>query len=498
MTGKQSSPALAHAAQDLIDRGDAAGALAMLAEAAIANDPDSLAAKASAYLALGEAADALASSREAMRLNPAHPAAAFNAGRALMMLGEPEQALTAFAAAEKAFPNVAEIAARLGEAAYLSGDAGFAEEAFRRALAQSPAHAVAFSLLAELLLQRKDQPGLELLLSSAAQRGGAAAYRAASALGRLGRRREALALLEKVQNETGPAAAIDMLAAELLREETDLARALERARAAAARAPDAADAHAPLARLLLITGAAKEAEKLCRKVLAAAHDHQLWLAFLWTSLAAQGSAEANDLLCLDRDVGVIDLEPPPIFSSVEAFNAALDDELRPLHRASGAPLGQSVHGGSQTRRPLQTLGSAAIAAFFAEARRSVESFAARLPEAPNHPFLGRRRERLTVSGAWSVELGPGGRHVSHVHPGGWVSSAYYVATPPSVLEDNGEAGRLLLGEPPFAVPGVETPRRIIAPRPGRLILFPSFCWHGTIPFTGPGRRLTIAFDVAAN
>lgn len=497
MTGKPSSPALAHAAQDLIDRGDAAAALAMLADAAIAKDPDALAAKASAFLALGDAAGALASSRAAMRLGPAHPAAAFNAGRALMMLGEPEQAMTAFATAEKAFPNVAEIAARLGEAAYLSGDTGLAEKAFRRTLAQSPAHAVAFSLLAELLLQRKDESGLERLLSGAAQRGGAAAFRAASALGRLGRRKEALALLEKIQDETGPAAAIDMLAADLLREEMDVPRALARARAAVARAPEAADAHAPLARLLLITGAAREAETLSRKMLAAAHDHQLWLAFLWTSLAAQGSAEANDLLCLDRDVAVVDLETPSTYSSLEAFNAALADELGPLHRASGAPLGQSVHGGSQTRRPLQTLGSAAIAAFFAEARRAVESFAARLPEAPGHPFLGKRRARLAVSGAWSVELAPGGRHVSHVHPGGWASSAYYVATPPAILEDNAGAGRLLLGEPPFAVAGVAAPRRIIAPKPGRLILFPSFCWHGTIPFTAPGRRLTIAFDIAA-
>ena len=37
--------------------------------------------------------------------------------------------------------------------------------------------------------------------------------------------------------------------------------------------------------------------------------------------------------------------------------------------------------------------------------------------------------------------------------------------------------------------------RYVEPRPGRLVLFPSWMWHGTVPF-GAGERLTVAFDVA--
>ena len=32
------------------------------------------------------------------------------------------------------------------------------------------------------------------------------------------------------------------------------------------------------------------------------------------------------------------------------------------------------------------------------------------------------------------------------------------------------------------------------PKPGRLALFPSYMWHGTVPFTTDESRLTIAFD----
>ena len=42
---------------------------------------------------------------------------------------------------------------------------------------------------------------------------------------------------------------------------------------------------------------------------------------------------------------------------------------------------------------------------------------------------------------------------------------------------------------------VRPPARLVEPAPGRLVLFPSWLWHGTRPF-GDGERLTVAFDVA--
>ena len=39
------------------------------------------------------------------------------------------------------------------------------------------------------------------------------------------------------------------------------------------------------------------------------------------------------------------------------------------------------------------------------------------------------------------------------------------------------------------------PFRTVEPEPGRLVLFPSYMWHGTRPFA-EGERMTVAFDVA--
>lgn len=40
-----------------------------------------------------------------------------------------------------------------------------------------------------------------------------------------------------------------------------------------------------------------------------------------------------------------------------------------------------------------------------------------------------------------------------------------------------------------------SPRRVIQPRPGHLTLFPTYMWHGTVPFEAPENWLTVAFDM---
>jgi ectoine hydroxylase-related dioxygenase (phytanoyl-CoA dioxygenase family) len=39
------------------------------------------------------------------------------------------------------------------------------------------------------------------------------------------------------------------------------------------------------------------------------------------------------------------------------------------------------------------------------------------------------------------------------------------------------------------------PQHFVRPEPGKLVLFPSYMWHGTVPFTTPESRLTVAFDL---
>ena len=126
---------------------------------------------------------------------------------------------------------------------------------------------------------------------------------------------------------------------------------------------------------------------------------------------------------------------------------------------------------------------------------TVEQHVAQLPPpAARHPTLLAERAPIRFAGSWSVRLAGEGFHVNHVHPAGWISSAFYVALPEAAMGGGSDAGWLSLGEATEL--GLDLPPlRLIEPKPGRLVLFPSTMWHGTRPFAG-GERLTVAFDVA--
>jgi tetratricopeptide (TPR) repeat protein len=163
-----------------------------------------------------------------------------------------------------------------------------------------------------------------------------------------------------------------------------------------------------------------------------------------------------------------------------------------LHRAKGAQLDQSVRGGVQTDGILLARAEPEIRALRAAIGDTISAHVAALPpDDPTHPTLRARRDRRPrLSGSWSVKLRGGGFHANHVHPAGWLSSAFYLSVP----EASGEDGWLALGAPPAELGLPLGAFRTIEPRPGRLVLFPSTMWHGTLPFPS-GERMTVAFDV---
>ena len=191
----------------------------------------------------------------------------------------------------------------------------------------------------------------------------------------------------------------------------------------------------------------------------------------------------------ERFVGIYDITDrlPPL--------NVLAETLRQLHTLSGQPLEQSLRGGTQTDGDLFTRIDPVLVKLREAIRTTVAEHAAQLPPQDDaHPLLAPPRRPIRFSGAWSVRLTSGGFHANHVHPVGWISSALYIALPADLGQ--GEAGFLTLGEPTAPNFKVEVPPfRTVEPKPGRLVLFPSYMWHGTRPF-GDGERMTVAFDVA--
>jgi hypothetical protein len=168
--------------------------------------------------------------------------------------------------------------------------------------------------------------------------------------------------------------------------------------------------------------------------------------------------------------------------------------LRGLHRMRAQPIGQSIRGGTQTRGRLFDRIEPELVQLRTLLQRAVDDYQSSLPAFDAaHPLLRHRSSGLTVAGGWSVRLQDGGHHISHIHPAGVISSALYVALPQLNREDG--QGWLELGRPPMDLRLTLAPLATIEPRPGRLVLFPSYLYHGTRSFAA-GERLTVAFDAA--
>ncbi len=203
----------------------------------------------------------------------------------------------------------------------------------------------------------------------------------------------------------------------------------------------------------------------------------------------------------DPRAGWLDGDPPRVHTVDLGFSAAeleqLGGLLRRLHTSRAPHLEQSVRGGTQTDGQLLFRQEPVIRRLRARLEAAIADYAARLPATVvGHPLLGTPRDGpVLFAGSWSVRLRASGYHVSHTHPQGWLSSALYVALPGPALGGAAPAGWIRFGAAPPEL-GVNLPAYAeVEPRPGRLVLFPSTMWHGTVPFDD-GERLVIAFDVA--
>jgi len=261
----------------------------------------------------------------------------------------------------------------------------------------------------------------------------------------------------------------------------------------------AAQPHAALfaqaAQNALLLGDPQKAAHLCEQGLARAPHHQLSLAVLSSAWRLMEDERHEALNGYDTLVQAFDLEPPDGFSSMGDFNAALDGELDRLHPKTREFINQSLRGGTQTPDQLFAAGLPLVARLKQRIDQAVARYIDGLALDDSHPLLARRARHFGYAGSWSSRLRDCGFHVNHIHSDGWISSCYYVAVPSAVQDAGARQGWIKFGEPPQEI-GLKQPvRRAIQPEAGRLVLFPSYLWHGTIPFRDTAARTTIAFDV---
>ena len=459
----QLQPSLAKTWQSLglLDRaeGDLDSAAAALDQALALAPDDPKAAQGRARVEAERGGNALPFFDRAERLTPGDPEL-FIARNAVEALDDPAGAERRLAAMVDANPEWLAGHMALSQMRWQFGGDGAPERSFEEALARRPgAREIWYGYIAWLNRAERPQAALETV------------GRARSALG----------------GDMTATAVLDQLEAIAADEAGDHARAA----ALFQRMTAIEDFTVQIARIrhALRTGAPDEAARIAEP-LTAGGSALVW-AYLSTAWRLTGDPRHDWLDGDERLVQTLDIAAamPPL--------DRLAARLRELHVTQAHPIDQSLRGGTQTDGDILIRSEPLFRDVRAALARAVETYVANLPPPdPRHPTLKEPRHGVRLVGGWSVRLTSQGFHVNHVHPRGWLSSAFYVSLPPGVGGDASQPdGWLALGCPPAELGLDLPPLRLIRPAPGRLALFPSTMWHGTLPFA-EGERLTIAFDVA--
>ena len=283
------------------------------------------------------------------------------------------------------------------------------------------------------------------------------------------------------------------LAANAARQTGDMGRALEAARRASSLAPRDFGLLHLCCEVELASGLAAEAARRLAGPAPPAH-LQKHIALKATAMRVAGDEDYRRYYDYDRFTAQIDIDPPEGFATIADFNAALYAAIAPLHRTRQRPLEQTLYGGTQSPGRLWNESHPIIRLYAETMLTAARRFVGILPDDPTHPFLARKSLDLECAGAWSVILSSGGGHVDHFHPAGWISACYYVESPPEIFAGD-RAGYLRLGA--TGVPGLSLPaERYFPPKPGTVVFFPSYIWHGVEPFAANAPRVTAPFDLA--
>jgi tetratricopeptide (TPR) repeat protein len=430
--------------------------------------------------------------------------------------------------------------AQLWQSAVASYRAGRWQEALARCrelLATTFPPPDAFGLAGMLALRLGDAAGAVDYFAEAIQRKPESAdfhYNFGNALTRLGRHADAIEAYRRAaayRPDLVPAHNNLGTALEALGRTGE---AIEAFRHALTLAPNDAGLHRNLGVALENAGRLEEATAAFRRALERRHDLPLVHHNLATVLLAQGDAAGASAICDawrrlepgslepiglkavaldelgDRDGArrLVDLDrflrqraidrPPAGFASMATFNAALAQHLLadPTLAVPGARAPNFNGPAFRTTDEIFDRPTGPMVALQAMIEQQIGDYLATVARPdPSHPYLAHppRRWRPT---AQATVLDYDGSLAPHVHYSGYVSGVYYVEIPDVIRAARPDhAGWLEVGRPPARYLRRGRPEiRYFEPRPGTMILFPSYFYHSTVPFAVSQTRISVAFD----
>ncbi|RZQ54765.1 hypothetical protein C1E23_01775 [Pseudoalteromonas phenolica] len=179
-----------------------------------------------------------------------------------------------------------------------------------------------------------------------------------------------------------------------------------------------------------------------------------------------------------------------IFTKNSDLHVGIKKELLALNISSVQPLNQTLVNGTQTKGDLFPAKSSSLKKLEDLISASVLTYIKNKKELYHKTTNIYLLENFRFAGSWSVSLNDRGFHSQHIHPDGILSGVVYIDLP-EISEDEGGLlfGRSNLDEK------IKSDELKVTPVVGEIVLFPSYFWHGTVPFVSKTKRVTVAFDI---
>jgi tetratricopeptide (TPR) repeat protein len=458
-------------------------------------DPKKLASEAAALKAAGKLDEAIAVHRRIVALTPGSAVAEHNLAGILGTAGRWREAETHIRNAFAKGIDAPESWLVLARCAQSGARFDEAERAFLEAVRRRPTLVDAQKELAQLRWMRTGDVGaalgeLDKALSSAPGEARLILVKA-RVLEYAGDLRAAYDLVTAACAQHPNDVAIVTTAAQFASELGEASAAARLAQRAAALAPHEPVVKVTLISALLLAGDAKQAAAACEELRRQAPNDQHALALQAIAWRLLDDPRYRALYDYDAFVSATSIDVPEGWADLDAYLADLAPALRATHGYATHPFHQSVRHGSQAPDLLHS-DNPAIKALPRALDGPIKRHIAKLGRGAG-PVRARNLGGYVFQGMWSIRLSAGGFHIDHVHPEGWLSSACYVEVPKAL---RGKEGWLKFGEPGIRTTPALPAEYFVEPAPGKLVLFPSYMWHGTVPFSDPATRLTVAFDLA--
>jgi tetratricopeptide (TPR) repeat protein len=438
--------------------------------------------------------EALAASEAAATLQPASVGAVHGRGVALARLGRNQEALDAFDDLVRRGVRDPALYTHRGAALMRLARADEAESTFEQGVRQWPVDQhLQHALATTRWMRGAGQSFARSFEAAVAQNPDAVALRigCADLLRRADLRQHAEDMLREGLRRSPDHPALAHALGVLLDEMDRSQEAVALLDAGLAAQPNSLQVRGAYVNALLRLGRGDEALVAIQPARLAEPVNQEWICYESMALRQLGDARYHELCDYDLMVQPFELPPPQGYRSTAEFNAALREQLMRLHVLDTHPLDQSLRHGSQTTRSLLHVDDPVVKQYLAALHEPIQAYM-ELMRDPDHIWSGRKTGGYRLAGCWSVKLKPSGYHINHYHPAGWISSAYYVSVPEVTSAGDSQEGWIKFGEARWPTPSC-TVERVVQPKAGTLVLFPSYMWHGTIPFSA-GERITAPFD----